>query len=139
MDILSPEKRSALMGRIKGKNTGPEITVRRAAHKLGYRYRLHVASLPGRPDMVFPRLRKVIFVHGCFWHRHNCVQGRSMPRTNIAFWKAKFIENRKRDRKNRNRLRRLGWKVLILWECKCAKEQELNNLLRNFLEDDLTN
>ena len=133
MDIMSREKRSALMSRVRGKDTGPEWMVRRIAHNLGYRYRLHVSKLPGKPDLVFPRLRKVIFVNGCFWHRHDCRQGRSFPKTNMEFWSAKFQENRKRDKNKREQLKRLGWDVLVLWECQCRKEHLLIGKLERFL------
>jgi DNA mismatch endonuclease, patch repair protein len=117
MDTLAKQDRSRLMGRIKGKNTSPEMCVRRLIHSMGYRFRLHVASLPGCPDLVFPSLKKAIFIHGCFWHRHSCHRGRSIPSTNVLFWQTKLDRNRARDIRSRRALRRLGWKVLVLWEC----------------------
>lgn len=116
-DTFTQSERSRIMAAVKSKDTGPEMVVRRMVHALGFRYRLHVSSLPGSPDLVFPARKKVVFVHGCFWHRHRCDAGRSMPTTKTAYWKAKFERNRLRDRKNRRRLRRLGWKTLVIWEC----------------------
>jgi DNA mismatch endonuclease (patch repair protein) len=135
VDIMSPEKRSALMSRIRAKDTRPEYAVRKIAHSLGYRYRLHVKELPGTPDLVFRRFRKVVFVNGCFWHRHNCRQGRSFPKTNREFWTTKFQENRKRDKKKRAELRRLGWDVLVLWQCQCCEESVMADKLERFLQD----
>ena len=105
------------MRAVKGADTKPEMIVRRMVHALGYRYRLHVRSLPGAPDLVFPRLKKVIFVHGCFWHRHRCQAGQSMPASKVEYWEAKFAANRRRDQRHRRQLRSLGWQVLVIWEC----------------------
>lgn len=115
-DKLSREARQALMGRIKSKDTQPELVVRRLVHGLGYRYVLHDRRLPGAPDLVFPSRKKVVFVHGCFWHGHGCGRG-FKPKSNAAFWAAKIDTNRVRDRRQRCRLRRMGWRVLIVWEC----------------------
>lgn len=117
MDILTPAQRHRCMSAIRGKNTKPEMIVRRMVHAMGFRYRLHRRDLPGTPDMIFSRLGKVIFVHGCFWHRHNCKYGRVRPGTNAAFWKNKRNGNRERDRRVRAELKRLGWEVLVVWEC----------------------
>lgn len=115
-DIISPERRSALMSRIKGKDTKIELEVRRGLHALGFRYRLGGASLPGRPDIVLPKHRAVVFVHGCFWHRHNCHLFR-LPKTRTEFWETKIASNVERDARAEKQLRSLGWHVEILWEC----------------------
>jgi DNA mismatch endonuclease (patch repair protein) len=117
MDVLTPEERRRNMAAIRGKDTQPEMLLRRLVHSMGYRYRLHVRNLPGCPDIVLPRHRKVILVHGCFWHRHNCRLGRPWPRTRAAFWRAKLEGNKARDIRNLRKLRQLGWKVLTVWEC----------------------
>jgi len=122
------------MSRIRGKDTKPEMIVRRLVHAAGYRYRLHRRDLPGCPDLVFPGRGKVIFVHGCFWHRHRCRYGRSMPSTRKAFWKRKLEANRARDRKNRRALRRQGWDVFVVWECQTKRPDWLLPRLVNFLE-----
>ncbi|WP_119964057.1 very short patch repair endonuclease [Simplicispira lacusdiani] len=116
MDKLSKEDRHQLMSRIRSVDTAPEMAVRRLLHRLGYRYVLHDKRLPGTPDLVFPSRRKVIFVHGCFWHGHSCGRG-FKPKTNADFWASKIFDNRKRDAKNLRELRRLGWSVLNIWEC----------------------
>ncbi len=116
MDIISPERRSALMSRIKGKDTKIELQVRRALHAQGFRYRLGGAGLPGRPDIVLPKYRTVVFVHGCFWHRHDCHLFR-MPKTRQEFWKAKIDANQARDARNDEQLRAVGWNVESIWEC----------------------
>ncbi|MEM9108874.1 MAG: DNA mismatch endonuclease Vsr [Planctomycetota bacterium] len=117
MDHLSPEARSALMRGIRRRDTRPEVTLRKLLHGLGYRYRICRPDLPGTPDLTFPSRRAVIFVHGCFWHRHSCRRGRSVPRTNRTEWLAKFQRNICRDRRNRIQLRKCGWRVLVVWEC----------------------
>ena len=116
-DTLNKTERSRLMSRIRGKHTKPELAVRRLVFAMGYRYRLHARHLPGRPDLVFLDRRMAIFVHGCFWHRHRCRRGRSFPASNSTFWQRKFDENVKRDKRDRRRLRCMGWKVLVVWEC----------------------
>jgi len=125
------------MSRVRGRDTGPEWVVRRIAHNLGYRYRLHVSELPGKPDLVFPRFRKIVFVNGCFWHRHNCRQGRSFPKTNRKFWKSKFEENRRRDKRARAQLRRLGWGIHVVWQCQCVDKSMVAGKLERFLHDKL--
>jgi len=123
------------MGLVRNKDTGPEMIVRRLAHRLGYRYRLHRKDLPGRPDLVFPRLRKVIFVHGCFWHRHpsaTCKLAR-MPKSRLDFWQAKLEGNRARDLLNHESLERTGWKVLVVWECELKDKEQIENIVTNFL------
>ena len=122
------------MAAVKSKNTSPELIVRRIVHKLGYRYRLHVAALPGAPDLVLPRLQKVITVNGCFWHKHGCGRCR-IPATRREYWVAKIERNARRDRRNRRRLARLGWQVLVVWECQTttAHQQRLEAMLTRFL------
>ncbi len=136
-DVFDRQKRSAIMRAIRGKDTQPEIVVRRLVHSLGYRYRLHVRSLGGCPDLVFPSRDKVIFVHGCFWHRHSCRKGRSTPTTRAAFWRKKLESNRLRDVRHTRRLRRGGWSVLTVWECQTTTPSKLKTLagrLTRFLE-----
>ena len=128
MDIVTREVRSRMMGSIRGKDTKAELTVRRLAHRLGLRFRLHVPDLPGRPDIVFPRHRTVIFVHGCFWHRHDCPSA-TTPKTRTEFWEAKFRGNVERDRRNRSALKEIGWRVLEVWECELNDEQRLRRRL----------
>ncbi len=133
MDTLSLKQRSYCMSHNKGKNTNPEICVRGLVHSLGYRYRLHRRDLPGCPDMVLPGKKKVIFINGCYWHRHNCKKGRSMPATRKQFWQTKFKKTVARDRKNIKTLKSLGWKILIIWECQIKNIQPLIRKLRQFL------
>ncbi|WP_230532198.1 very short patch repair endonuclease [Microvirga roseola] len=117
VDRIDKARRSALMGRIRAKNTSPELAVRRAAHAAGLRFRLHRKDLPGRPDLVFPRYRLVVFVHGCFWHRHQGCPKCTDPKTNAEFWSAKLAANVERDARIEQELRSLGWRVEIIWEC----------------------
>ncbi|MBV2262385.1 MAG: very short patch repair endonuclease [Thauera sp.] len=116
-DVLSKGARSALMARIRGNDTKPELIVRRTLHAMGYRYRLHVGDLPGTPDLVFPSRRKVVFVNGCFWHAHECRHGLRRPSTNVEFWNAKALANRERDARVERALREAGWDVEVVWEC----------------------
>ena len=132
-DVFGIEKRREIMRAIRGKDTQPELAVRSLAHRLGFRFRLHRKDLPGKPDLVFPRLHKVIFVHGCFWHSHSCRRGRSTPTTNAKFWKAKRESNAVRDCRNLRALRRFGWKVLVVWECQIYKLGPLEKRLTTFL------
>ena len=134
VDKLSPERRSALMSKVRGKDTSPEMRVRRLAHSLGYRYRLHKRSLPGRPDLVFASKRKVIFVHGCFWHRHPGCRKASMPKSRVEYWREKFDRNVERDGAAIAELQRLGWDVLVVWECETKDEGLLRTKLIDFLE-----
>lgn len=115
-DVLTPEQRTRNMRNIRGKDTKPEMLLRRTLHALGLRYRLHQRGLPGCPDLVFPKYRTVIFVHGCFWHRHGCA-ATTTPATRLDFWEKKFAGNVKRDQRNMEALARDGWRVLIVWEC----------------------
>jgi DNA mismatch endonuclease (patch repair protein) len=121
------------MSQNKGKNTSPEISVRRLVYSLGFRYRLHRRDLPGCPDMVFPGKKKVIFINGCYWHRHNCERGRSIPETRKAFWQSKFKKTIERDKKNHKALRKSGWKVLIVWECQTRDMPKFTAILQSFL------
>jgi DNA mismatch endonuclease (patch repair protein) len=132
VDSLSRSARSALMSRIGGKNTAPELAVRRALHALGYRYRLHASNLPGRPDLVFPSRAKAVFVHGCFWHGHDCAHGRRRPHTNVAFWSEKARANADRDQRKQRALEAAGWSVLVVWECE-VKAGTWMGPLRRFL------
>ncbi|MDQ8698169.1 very short patch repair endonuclease [Hyphomicrobium sp. LHD-15] len=133
VDRLTKGQRSELMSRIRGKDTRPELLVRRLAHSLGYRYRLHGSKLPGRPDLVFASRRKIILVHGCFWHGHTCKRG-APPATNRGFWTAKLKRNQARDLRNIRSLRQDGWRVLVLWECDMADPAKLRRRLRTFLD-----
>lgn len=133
MDNPVPTTVRRRMQAVRSTNTRPEWIVRRLAHALGYRYRLHVRSLPGAPDLVFPRLRQIINVNGCFWHRHRCRAGRSTPASNKAFWSEKFEYNRRRDARNRRRLRRLGWTILTVWECELQDIPKLTSKVKAFL------
>lgn len=128
-DTLSESERSALMSRIGGKDTKPELVVRRTLHSLGYRYRLHVRGLPGSPDLVFPGRNKALLVHGCFWHSHNCAHGRRRPSSNVEFWNAKCEANRERDARKARQLRESGWEVETVWECE-TKQREQPWILR---------
>jgi DNA mismatch endonuclease (patch repair protein) len=134
-DQFSAVERSRVMRAVKSGDTTPELIVRRIVHALGYRFRLHRRDLPGQPDLVFPRLDKAIQVHGCFWHRHACEAGQSTPATRLDYWNAKFSRNVERDRRNLRRLRRLGWRVLVVWECQTgvAKRAVLEARLARFL------
>nr|WP_082700674.1 very short patch repair endonuclease [Magnetospirillum sp. XM-1] len=135
VDVFSPQKRSSIMAAIKGKNTKPELVVRRLVWGLGFRYRLHGRNLPGRPDLVFPGRRKVIFVHGCFWHRHDGCRLAYKPSTRAEFWQEKFDLNRQRDLDAVNALEDLGWTVLIIWECQTRRDIKLlEAMVMEFIE-----
>lgn len=135
MDKVTPEKRSEIMARIRGKDTKPEWTIRKLLFSMGYRYRLHVKALPGKPDLVFPRRRKVVFVHGCFWHAHSRCGRARMPVTRADFWEAKLRRNQERDAAQRRELRRLGWDVFVVWECEMTSVGNLSRRLQRFLDD----
>jgi DNA mismatch endonuclease (patch repair protein) len=122
------------MASVKGKNSKPEIAVRSIAHRLGYRFRLHRRDLAGTPDLVFPRRQKLIFVHGCFWHRHRNCSRTTTPKTRAAFWAQKFSDNVKRDARAQRRLRAEGWDVLVVWECETFERESLEARLRDFLK-----
>lgn len=117
MDHLSPQKRSWNMSRIKSKNTKPEVIVRSLLHKMGYRFRLHRNDLPGKPDIVLPKYKTVIDIRGCFWHRHQGCPKATTPKTNSEYWNKKFQKNVERDRINEEKLSKLGWKIIVIWEC----------------------
>lgn len=138
-DTLNAKDRSRRMARIKAKNSGPELIVRRLVHSMGFRYRLHAKTLPGTPDLVFASRRKVIFVHGCFWHRHRkqtCRLAR-LPKSRLDFWETKLEGNRLRDLKNKRRLRQDGWAVLEVWECELQNLEVLQKRLRYFLDNEV--
>jgi DNA mismatch endonuclease (patch repair protein) len=134
MDIVAPETRSRMMAAVPQANSKPEIVVRRIIHSIGFRFRLHESDLPGTPDIVLPRLRKVVFVHGCFWHRHGC-RKTTTPSTNRAFWLEKFALNRKRDQRSLRELKCLGWEPLVIWECQTERAKWLERRLTGFLSD----
>lgn len=135
MDTLTPTQRSERMARIKSKDTKPELAVRRLVHSMGFRYRLHDKGLPGRPDLVFAGRRKLIFVHGCFWHRHGDCRLARLPKSRLDFWKPKLDANVTRDRAVENQLVALGWKILTIWECEVADETQLSERIKRFLND----
>ena len=135
MDKLTQKQRSENMRRIASKNTSPELIVRKLAHKLGYRFRLHRKDLPGKPDLVFPARKKVIFVHGCFWHHHtdpSCKISR-IPKSRTDYWIPKLQRNMDRDKKNLHDLKELGWQYLVIWECEVKDIDKLTNILKSFL------
>ena len=133
-DIVDSERRSENMSKIKGRDTAPELAVRRIAHDLGFRFRLHRKDIPGCPDLVFPKYRLAVFVHGCFWHRHDGCQYTYMPKSRTAFWTKKFWQNVARDYRNEKALQELGWQVLVIWECETwNKERVKQRLMENVL------
>lgn len=134
-DTLTRSERSERMSRVRGKGSVAEMRLRRLIHGMGYRYRLHVGTLPGRPDIVFPSRRAVIFMHGCFWHRHRDCRLARMPKSRVAFWREKLESNRRRDEDVAGRLKALGWRVLVIWECqlKGGDLDEVSNRVRRFL------
>jgi len=134
-DVHTPEQRSRNMSAIRSKDTKPEMAVRRLVHSMGYRYRLHRKDLPGKPDLVFPGRKKVIFVHGCYWHMHKCRYGRVRPKTNAEFWRQKRESNVSRDGRNRRSLRKLGWDILVVWGCQLHRTKNLKSRLTQFLAD----
>ncbi|OSZ69569.1 very short patch repair endonuclease [Sphingomonas sp. IBVSS2] len=132
-DRLTPERRSWLMSRVRGKNTAPELRVRRAAHALGLRFRLHRKDLPGKPDLVFPKHRVAMFVHGCFWHRHQGCPKASNPKSREDYWAEKFDANTSRDKRVTSELEALGWRVITIWECESRNNSELSDLIRSLV------
>ena len=136
-DTLSPEERSKRMSLVRAKDTKPEMRVRRLVHAMGYRYRLHVRNLPGHPDMVFRSRRKIIFVHGCFWHQHNCAMGARMPKSRVKFWRKKLEGNKRRDAEIMRCLKKDGWSILVIWECQTvpSKLDQLSFRIARFLTD----
>lgn len=134
VDTISPEYRSEIMSRVKAKNTRPEMAVRRLLHAAGYRYRLHARDLPGKPDLVFPARRKVVFINGCFWHRHHGCALARLPKSRTEFWTEKLERNRERDERNVAALLKLGWEVLTIWECEVRDLDTLMPRVVAFLE-----
>ena len=135
-DRISSYSRSRNMAAIKSKNTSPELFIRSLAHRLGYRFRLHAKDLPGRPDLIFRSWKKVIFVHGCFWHQHSsakCLDGR-VPKSNQSYWKPKLLKNTERDKRSLAELRKLKWKALVIWECEIRDRERLARILTRFLD-----
>jgi len=133
VDRVSSEKRSEIMRSVGTEDTGPELIVRSATHRLGFRFRLHDRKLPGKPDLVLPRWRTVIFVHGCFWHRHEDCKKATTPRSNVDFWKKKFSANITRDVRNREELQRQGWRIVVVWQCEVPSLDAAVQLLRRRL------
>jgi len=134
MDRVSGATRSRNMAAVRSRDTAPEMVVRREAHRLGYRYRLHVPELPGSPDLVFPRFKKVIFVHGCFWHQHVGCKKAKRPEKNTNFWNAKLDRNVERDAENLVALSQAGWQSLVIWECQTNQRVDLEQILTQFLD-----
>lgn len=134
MDTRSPEQRRRIMQAVGTKNTGPEMKVRRILHALGLRFRLHRKDLPGKPDIVLPRHRKVIFVHGCFWHAHGCAKGQP-PKSRPDYWLPKLARNVERDRTKKEQLESLGWQVLVLWQCEIKESEQLAARLQAFVDE----
>lgn len=128
-DIVDSQRRSELMANIRGRDTAPELAVRRIAHRMGLRFRLHRNDLPGRPDLVFPKHRLAVFVHGCFWHRHEGCRHASTPKSRVAFWTEKFAANVARDARQEAALRALGWRVLVIWQCESRDEAAVERRL----------
>lgn len=135
MDNMTTSQRSLTMSKIRSRDTQPEIKLRSFLHKAGYRFRKNVKKLPGTPDIVLPKYKAVIFVHGCFWHKHDCKHGWKQPKTNTQYWKSKIDRNVARDKKNIQELIREGWKVLIIWECETMDLEKLSNTIDRFLCD----
>lgn len=133
MDRISPEQRSQNMAQVKSKNTKPEMLVRSLLHRMGYRFRLHIKTLPGHPDVVLPRYKAVIFVHGCFWHGHEGCKRATMPATRTEFWRKKIDGNQSRDRRNLNALEELGYRCLVIWQCEMKDIEALKMRLSEFL------
>ena len=133
MDRVTKEKRSEIMSRIRGKDTSPELTVRKLVYSLGYRYRLHSKNLPGKPDLVFPGRKKVIFVNGCFWHFHKCKNGH-LPKSRPEYWIPKLEANKRRDAENFQKLIMKGWKILVLWQCEIKNISALEETIITFLD-----
>ena len=131
----TPEDRSRIMRAVKGRDTKPEMIVRRLVHAMGYRYRLHSKDLPGKPDLVFPGRQKIIFVHGCFWHGHACPRGARVPKKNRNYWINKINRNRERDSRHVQELIKLGWLILEIWECELSNRNNLRERLVGFLEN----
>ena len=136
MDTFTEKERSRIMAKIRFKDTKPEKVIRSLVHRIGYRFRLHRSDLPGKPDLVFPGRKKVIFVHGCFWHGHTCKRGGRQPKSNVEYWSAKIGKNRKRDSEHRKAYKKIGWQGLTIWECQIKKDnlENLEKKIVKFLE-----
>ena len=134
MDHVDSEVRSRIMRAVRSQDTLPELFVRRIVHALGYRYRLHPKTLPGKPDLVFPSRRKIVFVHGCFWHRHKGCRYTTSPKSNVEFWEDKFRNNMIRDRRTVRTLKELGWSVMTVWQCQLKDPVKLGGRLNEFLQ-----
>ena len=132
MDTRTPKKRHEIMSAVRTKNTGPELSARKTLYALGYRYRLHRKGLPGRPDIVFPKLSKVVFIHGCFWHGHKCSKGQ-LPKSRLTYWGPKIAANKRRDTRNVASLKRLGWKALVVWQCELKESEDFERRVKVFL------
>ncbi len=133
-DRFAPQKRSEVMSHVRGRNTGPERVVRRMLRNMGYKFRLHQKHLPGNPDIVFLKRKKAVFIHGCFWHGHRKCRRSARPTTNVRFWNRKIDGNIARDVRNRTAIRRMGWRILVLWQCRMKNADKLREQLRNFVE-----
>lgn len=132
-DVFPSKKRSWIMRQVREKNTSPELKVRSLAHRLGFRFRLHRKDLPGKPDLVFPSRKKIIFVHGCFWHGHNCARGCRVPKTNSEYWIEKIQRNMERDSKHQSNLKVVGWDILVIWECEINNPKIIAEKIGGFL------
>lgn len=132
-DILTKEQRSLNMSRIRARDTGPELIVRRTAHRMGFRFRLYRKDLPGTPDLVFPKHRLAVFVHGCYWHRHDGCRFAYSPKSRVEFWTKKFKQNVARDNRNQSLLRDLGWQILVIWECETRDIKTVEDKLHEYL------
>lgn len=133
-DKISRDRRSANMRAVKDRDTGPERAVRRLIHRMGYRFRLHRTDLPGKPDIIFPGRRAVIFVHGCFWHGHDCKRGALKPKANARFWARKLARNVERDAEQLSRLRTAKWRTLVIWQCELKNDRRLRSRISHFLD-----
>lgn len=133
-DTFSPSKRREIMARITGKNTIPEIAVRKILYGLGYRYRLHVRNLPGKPDIVIRKLKTIFLINGCFWHQHPGCKRRSVPKSNLEYWNNKLKANIRKQKQDINKLKKLGWNIHIIWECETKKYQNLLNKIKGINE-----
>ncbi len=131
---VDPE-RSRIMRAVKSRDTAPEMIVRRLVYSMGYRYRLHRKDLPGKPDLAFQSRRKVIFIHGCFWHGHECKRGARIPKTNREYWETKIARNRERDRQHDEDLKRESWRVFVVWECQISEPEAVAERIKRFLDD----
>jgi DNA mismatch endonuclease (patch repair protein) len=134
-DVFPSDKRSWIMSRVRGKNTSAELKIRSLIHRLGFRFRLHRKDLPGKPDLIFPSRKKVIFVHGCFWHGHDCSRGHRIPKTHSEYWVEKIRRNSERDAAQLSKLNALGWAVLVIWECEIEKIEVVSTKICLFLQE----